>query len=33
LAFSDEQLERFWSDPEFVRRRQARMVNVPFEMK
>jgi hypothetical protein len=32
LAFSEEQLERMWSDPEFVRRRQARMVNVPFEM-
>jgi hypothetical protein len=33
IAFSEQQLERVWSDPEFVCRRQARMVNVPFEMK
>jgi hypothetical protein len=32
LAFSQEQLERFWSDPEFVRRRADRAVNVPFEL-
>lgn len=32
LTFSEEQLERFWSDPEFVRRRDAQRINVPFEM-
>ena len=33
LEFSTQQLERCWSDPEFVRRRQARRINVPFELK
>jgi hypothetical protein len=33
LEFSTQQLERCWSDPEFVRRRQLRRVNVPFELK
>ena len=32
LAFSEQQLERFWSDPEFVRRRDAGRIDVPFEM-
>ena len=33
LLFSEQQLERFWSDPEFARRRDAHVINVPFEMK
>ena len=33
LMFSEQQLERFWSDPEFVRRRDAEVVTVPFEMQ
>ena len=32
IEFSSQQLERFWSNPEFVRRRQARNSSVPFEM-
>lgn len=32
IEFSGRQLKRFWSDPEFVRRREARRINVPFEM-
>ena len=32
LEFSSQQLERLWSNPEFVRRRLARNVSVPFEM-
>jgi hypothetical protein len=32
IEFSGRQLKRFWSDPEFVRRRETRRINVPFEM-
>ena len=32
LAFSETQLVRYWSDPEFVRRRREQRVNVPFEL-
>jgi hypothetical protein len=32
LEFSETQLARFWSNPEFVRRRAANRVNVPFEL-
>lgn len=32
LAFSETQLARYWSDPEFVRRRREQRVNVPFEL-
>lgn len=32
LAFSQTQLARFWSDPEYVRRREASRVLVPFEL-
>jgi hypothetical protein len=33
LEFSTQNLQRCWSDPEFVRRRLLRRVNVPFELK
>lgn len=32
LAYCETQLARYWSDPEFVRRRQEQRVNVPFEL-
>ena len=32
LMFSETQLARFWSNPDFVRRRAANMINVPFEL-
>jgi hypothetical protein len=30
--FSETQLARFWSDPEFVRKRNATRITVPFEL-
>ena len=32
LAYSETQLLRFWSNPDFVRRRREQRVEVPFEL-
>jgi hypothetical protein len=32
MAFSQTQLARFWSNPDFVCRRDANNVDVPFEL-
>ena len=32
LAFSETQLARFWSNPDFARRRREQRVEVPFEL-
>lgn len=32
LAFSETQLARYWSNPDFVRRRREQRIEVPFEL-